>query len=469
MAAPLKIDASDPRVRQLALDTLENLVAGLGTSADKRVHGQFIFNQPVSPAEAEAMYRNDWLSAAVIDTIPDDMVREWRTLKGLESGQIEEYQAAEQHYGAKEKLLEAMKWARLYGGAGVVLGLDGTGEFHEPLDVNRVRRGALKWLQVVDRHFLIPEQVNYLQPMSPQFGKPEFYRVHSGPDLVHRSRILLFHGVKMPYRLMATTQFWGGSILDRVRDAIMNSVTVMDGIASLVLEAKVDVFKMPDLFGQLMSEEGTKQIMNRLALAQRAKSLVNAVVMDMEEDYDQKTDALAQGLAPLVEQYLSIVAAASDIPVTRLLGTSAKGLNATGEGDIRNYYDAVAANQEDRLGPRLQQLDEVMLRSVFGTRPADFESEWNPLWQMDDAQQAQVDSTRSQMAQVYLSEGIIEPWHVAADLHERGTFSSLESEHVEMLKAEALTEPRNETKPDEDPPLRGADPIGEDDPDASKV
>lgn len=452
MPEPLKIVTRDPRVTQLSTDTLENVISGLGTSRDKRTHGRFIMANRIDRYEAGAMYRNDWLAASVIDTIPDDMTREWRTITGLQPSQIDAYVDAEQHYMVREKLLEALKWSRLYGGAGVVLGIDGAGEFWEPLDLDRVKKGSLKWMQVVDRNYLIPERIEYHDPSSPNYQMPEHYRMFSGPDPIHRSRILIFHGVKLPYELMAMEHFWGASILDRVRDAIMNSSTVVDGIASLVLEAKVDVFKIPDLFSMMTTPEGTKLIMQRIALAQQGKSIVNAVLMDTAEEYEQKTDALAQGLAPLVEQYLSIVAAAADIPVTRLLGTSAKGLSATGEGDLRNYYDAVSSQQEDRLGPRLRQLDEVLLRSTFGTRPADFDTEWRPLWQMDEKTQAETELLRAQRDQAYLSEGIVESYHVAAQLVEEGTYSALEGDHVNLLKAEAL-EPEPEPPPSPAPGL----------------
>jgi len=439
-AAPLQPKVDDPNVIPLTVDTLQNLMSGLGTGRDKRVHGEFVFSRRLTRADASAMYLNHWLAASVVDTIPGDMVREWRAVSGLDPGQLDTYEDAESSYGVKEALNRAMKWARLYGGAGVVMYVDGAGEFHEPLDLDRVKKGALRWLRVVDRHYLIPEHIEFLDPGSPNWMEPEHYRLAYGQDLIHRSRIIRFNGIELPLDLAMREHFWGASILERAFDPIRNAETVMDSIAGLVIEAKVDVFKIPDLFNLLKTEEGKKLIMDRVRLGQMGKSSVNALLMDSEEEYEQKQSALAQGLAPLVEQYLVPVSAASDIPVTRLLGTSAKGLNATGEGDLATYYDSVSAMQIGSLSPQLATLDEVLLRSTFGTRPEEFASEWRPLWQLDGKELAEVEYIRAQRDDLNIANGLIEPYHAAAELQEQGTYSTLEGEHVALLKGAALEE-----------------------------
>ncbi|MFQ8761936.1 MAG: anti-CBASS protein Acb1 family protein [Intestinimonas sp.] len=47
---------------------------------------------------------------------------------------------------------------------------------------------------------------------------------------------------------------------------------------------------------------------------------------------------------------------ASRIPVTKLFGRSPAGMNATGESDLRNYYDYVDTLREAKLRPILEKL-----------------------------------------------------------------------------------------------------------------
>ena len=59
-------------------DSLSNLAASLGAGKDKAAGDAFfVFDLPRS--QIDAMYRGDWLARKVVDIVPYDMVREWRT------------------------------------------------------------------------------------------------------------------------------------------------------------------------------------------------------------------------------------------------------------------------------------------------------------------------------------------------------------------------------------------------------
>jgi len=73
-------------------------------------------------------------------------------------------------------------------------------------------------------------------------------------------------------------------------------------------------------------------------------------------------------------------------------------MNSTGESDIRNYYDHLSAKQETELRPKLEYLDQIMYRSLFGTEPKDDELSFtfNPLWQMSEQELAELQVSRSE-------------------------------------------------------------------------
>lgn len=418
-------------------DTLLNLVTGMGTNRDPNMFNQHVLDDRISLHEADALYLNDWLGAAVIDTIPDDAVRQWREVSGLEGEKLKKFQRAEKAYQVSQTINQAMKWARLYGGAGIIMGIDGTGEFHEPLDIERVSIDSLKWLALVDRWHLLPQVMDFSNPLRANWGKPETYLAYGGHDPVHRSRILFFYGTPLPYHLALRSYFWGASILERVKVAIENAGVAQSGIANLITEAKVDVFKMPGLFEKLRTPQGSAQIMDRMQIGQLGKSILNGILMDKEEEYEQKTGALSQGLAGLLSQFLQVVAAASGIPVTRLLGTSTPGMNATGEEDTRKYYDRVSAIQVDTIEPVLERLDQVMLRSLFGDAPEEFSSEFNTLWQQSDTERATTQLQDAQRDQGYMDMGILLAHHVADRLIAENIYPTLEpSDSAELEKTE---------------------------------
>ena len=73
------------------------------------------------------------------------------------------------------------------------------------------------------------------------------------------------------------------------------------------------------------------------------------------------------------------MAGAAEIPATKLFGRSPQGLNATGESDLRNYYEMIAQLQERSLRPALEKLLPVMAISCWGEVPPDLEIVFAPL------------------------------------------------------------------------------------------
>ncbi len=451
------------------LDRLQNLAIGFGGPADRLRATTHVLGNRLTRFELDALYTESWMAAAIVDAIPNDMVREWRTITGIEGPQLKTFQAAEKHFRVKRECTKALKWARLYGGAGIVLGLDNTGEFHEPLDLERVRPGSLKYLSTLDRWALIPHHLDSFNPLREDWQQPEFYRTFGGPDLVHRSRIIFFYGHDLPWHLAIRELFWGGSALIRVMDAVNDAMIVTHGTAALVTEAKVDVWKIPELFAQLATPEGTKTITDRIQLAQQIKSIYNAVIMDKAEEWEQKKDALSQGLPKLVGQFLEIVAAAAEIPVQRFLGTSAPGLNATGAENTRNYYDRVKAAQGDQLAPALAVLDEVVLRSTVGSTPEEFESTFTTLWMETESERSTTQATDATRDTLLLQAGVIQEHHIASRLVAEKIYPTLDEEDVRELEAIGTFEPapdpfagfpapgETEEEGEEEPPAGGGE------------
>ena len=85
------------------------------------------------------------------------------------------------------------------------------------------------------------------------------------------------------------------------------------------------------------------------------------------------------------------------MPVTRLLGQSPAGLNSTGESDLRNFYDMIAARQESQLKPQLSRVDEVLQASLWGQKNRPIGFTFNPLWQMTELEKAELALKQSQV------------------------------------------------------------------------
>lgn len=174
------------------------------------------------------------------------------------------------------------------------------------------------------------------------------------------------------------------------------------------------------------------------------KSFNRTLLLDADEDYEKKSNAFS-GLDKVMQQFMVDVSGAADIPMTRLFGQSAGGLNATGDNDVRNYYDMVSAKQEAEVRPQLDYLYQILVRSELGSMPDDFRFDFNPLWQVSATEQATIDKTNADRDKVYLDAGVVTEGLVAKELKERGTYRNMTDEDVELAEELALTAP--EPKP----------------------
>ena len=374
------------------IDSLTNYVANLGTSRDKAAQSTYGVVVPTD-TQLSDMYRASWLARKIVDIIPLDATRQWRSWQA-EGDYIEAIEATESRLGVRSKVREALTKARLFGGAGIYIGTRDT-DPSKPLDPARVVLGGLLYLAVIPRQQLNATELES-DPTSERYGMPKAYRLSNGSGMqdIHPSRLVVFVGATLPDATLAVgpEYGWGDSILTSTLDAIKHADSTLANVASMVFESKVDVVKIPDFMENLSDKEYQKRVQERLALAATAKSINGMLVLDGAESYETKQLSFGN-LPELMDRFLQIVSGAADIPATRLLGQSPAGLAATGESDTRNYYDRIRATQELDMGPAMRLLDECLIRSALGDRPPEVHYEWASLWQSTPEQKAAIGKT----------------------------------------------------------------------------
>lgn len=371
-------------------DSLTNLVSRLGTGRDKAASSYY--GQPVlSDEEILHAYRGAWLPRKIVDIPAFDSVRAWRDWQA-EQDQIEAIEAEEKRLNVRGKVLEARIKARLWGGAAIHIGT-GDQNLAEPLDVEKVGKAGVKHLTVLNRRQLHSGEIER-DPASEWFGRPKVYTLTAGDKAqveIHPSRLVIFSGNQQPdIDLMGSGNLaWGDSVLLSVLDAIKQADGTAANVASLVFEAKIDIVRVPNFMASLKDEGYRARLLERFTLAATAKGINGTLILDKEEEYESKTASFAT-LPDVMDRFLQIVSGAADIPATRLLGQAPAGMNATGESDLRNYYDRLSSEQEIVMTPAMHRMDEALIRSALGSRPPEIYFEWAPLWGMSEKEKADV-------------------------------------------------------------------------------
>ena len=103
--------------------------------------------------------------------------------------------------------------------------------------------------------------------------------------------------------------------------------------------------------------------------------------------------------AAIMTQY-QLVAAASGVPATKLLGTSPKGFNATGEFEESSYHEELESIQQHDLSPLVNRHHLLLIRShvakEFKIKPFNTEVAWKPVDSPTAAEQADINLKKAQ-------------------------------------------------------------------------
>ena len=405
--------------RLIKSDGWMNVLNGLGQRGrDKTTAITFRHCQEFCFNELDDLYRADGLTKRIIDVIPAEMLRQGFEVDGDPEGKI---LSVFEELKINCKLNELIKLSRLYGGAICVLGIADGRPLNEPVNEDGIK--GVYWLQVFDRHETVIS-TDYINKdiNSENYGKPDFYQVHdhrtSAMFVVHHSRVLRMDWGILPQRLQSRTQGWGDSVIQSVYNEIKNYGAAFANTSAMMQDFVNGILKIPGLSQSLAQScsETDQQLMKRLDFANLSKGVTNMMVLDGDEVYEKLSTNVA-GVSELLDRFMLSVSSVTGIPITLLFGRAPAGLNATGDSDIRNFYDMVKQLQEAKLKPVLEKLIYYIMKSEYGpfdgVEPDYWSIQFAPLWQNTEEQEANIRRTVAETDAIYLDRGVLDPNEVA--------------------------------------------------------
>lgn len=405
----------------------------------------------------EQLWRSDDIAARIIETIPEEMVRKGYKVKiEGEKDQAEDICAALEELGADVGFANAKKFERAYGGGAIFpYANDGEEDLSQPLNEDKIK--AVEHLIVLEPRELSPVSY-YNDPTKKKFGQVRTYRLQpftlggsaGRSQEIHETRLITFDGIRVnrTYRGMSG---WGDSAMNRVWSVLRDFNTAFGGAGVLLHDFGQTVIKIKGL-AELMAQDRDSVVQTRLRTIELSRSTIRAVLMDAEEDLERKQTSVA-GLAELLDRFATRLAAASDMPVTLLMGQSPAGLNATGESDIRFFYDRVARHQELGLKRQVERLVKLIMLSksgpTKGKEPDTWSVEFNPLWQPSEKEQADTRMVQASIDEKYINLNVVTADEIAHSRFGGDTYST--ETHVDFEERERLAKEMAAMEPEIDP------------------
>ena len=401
-------------VRPHREDGYVNLLNKYGTKQDNSEAYKFEREPVIPDMQLTGLYEGNGLFSKIIDTPAEEALKHGFDLN-LKSDELNAFvEDALDDLEWEEKAATAIKWARLYGGALIVMLIDDGRGLEEPVDWEHIR--SIDELRVYERSIVQPDYASLYQQdyggkgvgnRVSKFGQPEYYYVSSiyGSFKVHESRCLVFRNGVLPEQTSNSSYlFWGMPEYVRIRRALRETVTAHTDSVKLLERSVQAIYSMKGLASLLTTDDGENQVLKRLQLVDTSRGLLNSIAIDSEgEQYDFKTFQFS-GVKDVIDATCNMLSALTNIPQTILFGRSPAGMNATGDSDFESYYNFVEKIQRLMLKRNLRTLLDVVFRAGIASgdvaEEPDYKLEFKPLWSLSDTEQAAVDQTKAQTALV---------------------------------------------------------------------
>lgn len=445
---------SNTIARLMTKDSFNNAMARMGFGTPNVSEGA---RYPITRLSKDynlmnSLYRNHWIIRRIIDVVAQDIYKNWiEFTSGMTPEETDIINGIIRKTQIKSKLIEAEKWARLYGGSAALMIVEGQEDLSQPLDLDSIMPGQFKGLIILDRWSGIYPLLELVDDLnSPDFGLPKYYMISPEENSnsyensnktfessykVHHSRILRFIGDDLPLWEKMAESYWGASVVERIFDELKKRDNTSWNISSLIFLANLRVLKMKD-YGQLLatnSSRAKKSLYNTLEAQNMLMSNMGIYILDSDDDF-QTFQYSFSGLPEVYEKFMLDIAGAANIPATKIYGRSPEGMNSTGESDEINYNNDIEQQQENKTRAQLDKLLPIISMSALGYVPDDLDFNFNSLESPDQKEIAEqtyrsVEAIRGAYTDGLISQkiGMMELKHLGKKL---GIFTNITDEDI---------------------------------------
>lgn len=417
-------------------DGYTNLLNKYGTSQDNSVAYTYSTEGYVSDIELARLYESNGLFAKIIDRPAEESIKHGIDVDFGDESISEYVESAMDLLEFEDKFITAEKWARLYGGAIIVMLVDDGGGLEDPLQLNKVK--YIEDLLVFDRSVVQPDFMALNNRFEYSFN-PEYFQVCSmcGYFNVHKSRCLIFRNGRMPEKTGNLNYlFWGVPEYSRIKNEMRKCITAHEDGVKLMERSVQPIYKMKNLAQLLATDAGEDQVLKRLQVIDMGRGILNSIAIDNDgEDYDFKNFSIA-GVKEILDSTCSMLSAVTSIPQTILFGRSPAGENSTGESDFENYYNLVENIQNQNIKANVRKLINIILRQYFVvggiSQIPTFKVRFNPLWSMSEKESAEIEKIRAdtelvkaQMYQTLADLQVVDPSEIRQMLKDDRKFADI--------------------------------------------
>lgn len=364
------------------------------------------------------------LIRACIETVADDMTREWIEIDavgenqdGEESDERKKLEDAMIDYRVRDIAHKGAEFNGYFGGAMIFIDTGANDEqLLIPLDISdkSAELKNFKRFTLIEPINLFPGNYESLDPLNPHYYVPQTWWVLG--KQVHSSRLIRVCGNDVPVILKPTYNFLGIPQAQILYDYVIHFQDARAAESRLLDKFSIKIIKT-DMEDVLTNPNATSGIDARIGYMTSFMSNDGILALDNKmEDFINVSVPLT-GVTDIVRQQLEFIVAINRTPAVKLLGISPAGFN-TGDSDIKNYNDHISSQQEKVLRTPVQKMLDVLQIVKLGKYNKSVSFKFKSLNEEDEKAIADAQLVKAQTRAIYRDGGDIDSFEVRKALSE---------------------------------------------------
>jgi len=321
---------------------------------------------------------------------------------------------ADRRWQIKRQCRELIKNGRIFGIRHALFIVDGI-DYEAPFNPDGVRPGSYRGISQIDPYWIAPmlDGQAASNPAAKDFYEPTWWMING--KRVHKSHLCIMrNGDSVPDILKPSYYYGGIPIPQKVYERVYAAERTANEAPMLAMTKRLTAMKL-DLTAAAANPAKVAERMNYWVQLQNNFGV--KVIGDTDEI--QQFDTSLTGLDETIMTQYQLVAAAANIPATKLLGTSPKGFDASGEYEESSYHEELESIQEHDLTPFIQRHHLLCIRSEIAPKlkiaPFSVEISWNPVDSPTAKEKAETNRIKAETDNIWVSAGAID----GADIRQR--------------------------------------------------
>lgn len=274
--------------------------------------------------------------------------------------------------------------------------------YEKPFNIDAVRKGSYRGIRQVDPYWCAPmlDTEAATDPTSRRFYKPTWWTI--GGRRYHWTHLHVALGPDVSDILKPSYYYGGIPLTQRIYERVYAAERTANEAPLLSMSKRTTALHV-DLKKMAANQAAFEE---RIATWVEYRDNQGIKILGLEEVMEESDTSLADFDSVIMNQY-QLVAAIAETPATKLLGTSPKGFNATGEFEEKSYHEKLETIQSDDYTPMLARHYELLTKSEGW----DFRVEisWNPTDAKTAEKQAEINAKKAETGERLINAGVISP------------------------------------------------------------